>query len=227
MKQQILKQEEMSGGFSSSKSFRGYPCAHRQWRHDGHCQFIHGYSREFHFEFKAQHLNDLCFVADFGGFKEFKGMLESMFDHTCLINEDDPEMESLVELHKKKVIDLRVMINVGMEGTAYWLFWLMNQYLYKKYGGRVWCSSVEVRENEKNSGTYSRNRIQRVLVNQSTEKITHSDLIEYIRHAFSAGQEMFNDMIPDLSMVLYQLKRGDLDGQTVGFESRKGLKSGR
>ncbi|MEC8096919.1 MAG: 6-carboxytetrahydropterin synthase, partial [Cyanobacteriota bacterium] len=30
--------------YSCSKAFSGYPCCHRQWRHDGHCRFVHGYS---------------------------------------------------------------------------------------------------------------------------------------------------------------------------------------
>ena len=37
--------------FTSTKSFWNFPCAHRQYRHDGNCHLIHGYSRSFHFVF--------------------------------------------------------------------------------------------------------------------------------------------------------------------------------
>ena len=58
--------------FISTKKFIGFPCAHRQWRDVGHCKFIHGYSREFTFWFKATALDDKNWVMDFGGFKDFK-----------------------------------------------------------------------------------------------------------------------------------------------------------
>ena len=40
--------------YRSSKTFRGFPCAHRKWRHDGHCAWVHGYSREFIVWFAAK-----------------------------------------------------------------------------------------------------------------------------------------------------------------------------
>ena len=144
--------------FISTKRFIGYPCAHRQWRDDGHCQFVHGYSREFTFWFKSKELDDKHFVMNFGDFKDFKPLLDDMFDHTCLINSDDPEMELFKELDRKKIIKLRVLDNVGMEGTSFFLFKKMNEYLDKKTKGRVWCFRVETRENEKNSGLYEQDR---------------------------------------------------------------------
>ena len=43
--------------FSCSKVFEGYSCCHRQWSHEGHCRFVHGYSRSFTFWFAAHHLD--------------------------------------------------------------------------------------------------------------------------------------------------------------------------
>lgn len=140
--------------FISTKKFTGFPCAHRQWRDTGHCKFIHGYSREFTFWFKATALDDKQFVMNFGGFKEFKVFLNDMFDHTCLINKDDPELALFQELDKKGIIKLRVLDNVGMEATSYFLHKKMNEYLGQKTNGRVWCFRVETRENEKNSALY-------------------------------------------------------------------------
>jgi len=43
--------------FSCSKSYEDFPCSHRQWRHEGHCRFVHGYSRSFTFWFTAKKLD--------------------------------------------------------------------------------------------------------------------------------------------------------------------------
>ncbi len=145
--------------FISSKKFIGYPCAHRQWRDEGHCKFIHGYSREFTFWFKASALDNKHFVMDFGGFKEFKPFLDDMFDHTCLINNDDPELPRMRELDQLGIIKLRTLDNVGMEGTSLFLYKKMNEYLNLKTNGRVWCFKVETRENEKNSGIYEEDNV--------------------------------------------------------------------
>jgi 6-pyruvoyltetrahydropterin/6-carboxytetrahydropterin synthase len=144
--------------YVSTKKFTGYPCAHRQWKDQGHCKFIHGYSREFMFWFKAKELDDKNWVMDFGGFKEFKAFLEDYFDHSCLINADDPEMPLFKDMDKKGILKLRVLDNVGMEGTSKFLHQKMNEYLTAKTNGRVWCFRVETRENEKNSGLYEEDR---------------------------------------------------------------------
>lgn len=140
--------------FISTKKFIGYPCAHRQWRDDGLCKFIHGYSREFSFWFKASTVDERGWVMDFGGFKEFKLFLDEQFDHTCLINNDDPELPLFREMDKKGLIKLKTLDNVGMEGTSYFLYKKMNEFLQKETNGRVTCFKVETRENEKNSGIY-------------------------------------------------------------------------
>jgi 6-pyruvoyltetrahydropterin/6-carboxytetrahydropterin synthase len=147
--------------FISSKKFIGYPCAHRQWKDAGHCKFIHGYSREFSFWFKANGLDDNKWVMDFGGFGEFKIFLEDYFDHSCLINSDDPELPLFREMDKKEIIKLRVLDNVGMEGTSQFLHKKMNEHLQLKTNGRVWCFRVETRENEKNSGIYEEDKLDK------------------------------------------------------------------
>lgn len=147
--------------FISTKKFTGYPCAHRQWRDEGHCKFIHGYSREFTFWFKASSLDDKSWVMDFGGFKDFKLFLDDTFDHSCLINNDDPELPLFREMDKKGILKLRTLDNVGMEGTSLFLHHKMNEYLQLKTAGRVWCFRVETRENEKNSGLYEEDRLDK------------------------------------------------------------------
>jgi 6-pyruvoyltetrahydropterin/6-carboxytetrahydropterin synthase len=143
-----------SKNFKSTKVFTGFPCTHRQWRAESHCRFVHGYSREFHFEFAANELTKEGWVVDFGGLKEVKKWLEHKFDHTFLVAADDPELDSFKELDKRGVILLRVLPNPGMEGTAQYVYEEASKILEALYGKRAWITRVEVRENEKNSAIF-------------------------------------------------------------------------
>jgi 6-pyruvoyltetrahydropterin/6-carboxytetrahydropterin synthase len=140
--------------FKSSKRFVGFPCTHRQWRADSHCKYVHGYSREFYFEFAATELTKEGWVVDFGGLKEIKSWLEFVFDHTFLMAQDDPELETFKALDARGVLQLRVLPNPGMEGTAFYVYQEASKILEKLYGKRAWITKVEVRENDKNSAFY-------------------------------------------------------------------------
>lgn len=140
--------------FKSTKHFTGFPCTHRQWRAEGHCKYIHGYSRQFYFVFASTELTKEGWVVDFGGLKDVKEWLDYMFDHTFLANQDDPYLDSFRQLEKDGVIQLRILPNVGMEGTAQFVFEKVDQMIREKSEGRAWVESVEVRENEKNSAIY-------------------------------------------------------------------------
>ena len=140
--------------FKSTKRFTGFPCTHRQWRAESHCRYVHGYSREFIFEFAAKELTKEGWVVDFGGLKELKTWLEHVFDHTFLVAQDDPELETFQALDKKGVIQLRILPNPGMEGTAEHVYHQGMEILKSLYGDRAGITKVEVRENEKNSAIY-------------------------------------------------------------------------
>lgn len=140
--------------FISTKKFTGFPCTHRQWRAKSHCRFVHGYSREFYFEFACTNLTVEQWVMDFGGLKKVKAWLEEMFDHTFLVAADDPYLEKFKELDQAGVIQLRVLPNAGMEGTAEYVFEHVNKIVHDLTDGRVRVTKVEVRENEKNSAYY-------------------------------------------------------------------------
>lgn len=141
--------------FRSTKSYYNYPCAHRQYRHNGHCSKIHGYSRSFHFVFGAKTLTKEGFVVDYGDLKELKDHLDYMYDHTLILDENDPFMEEFRELEKKGVCDIRTHpMGPGMEGTAHYLCEWTDNWLRNKTNGRAWVISVEARENDKNSSIY-------------------------------------------------------------------------
>lgn len=140
--------------FISTKSYFNYSCAHRQWKHGGHCAFVHGYDRSFHFRFAAKVLTDTSFVMDFGKLKQVKEFLDFHFDHTLLLNQDDPLIPEFRELESKGAARLVLLPNIGMEGTGQYVWNWVNNWLYEIEAGRVCCFSVEVREHEKNSAIH-------------------------------------------------------------------------
>ena len=140
--------------YYSTKTYgheRGLSCCFRQWRADSHCNMMHGYALAFSFKFEAATLDHNNWVVDFGGLKWLKAWLENQFDHTTLVAQDDPEMETFRMLHDKKLIDMRVIPGVGCEKTAEYVFDHVASQIDSLYAGRVKLSSVEVREHPGNS----------------------------------------------------------------------------
>ncbi len=140
--------------YSCSKHFEGYPCCHRQWKHPGHCSFVHGYSRSFTFWFKAKTLDENGFVVDFSRFQDLEKQLKEHFDHTFLVNKDDPFLSHWEELHSKKALDLRIMENVGMEYTSELIWGWANSLLFQRDFGRTCCYRVKASENNFNSAFF-------------------------------------------------------------------------
>ncbi len=141
--------------YTCSKTFPGFPCTHRQWRHGGHCRFVHGYSRSFTFWFAAHRLDHCGFVVDFASLQPLRERLAQHFDHTFLASADDPLLPQWQHLHALGGLDLRVMDNVGMEATAHLVWGWANELLHGREGGRACCFRVEARENEANAGFYA------------------------------------------------------------------------
>tara|TARA_B100000029_G_scaffold510386_1_gene601712 strand:+ start:802 stop:1275 length:474 start_codon:yes stop_codon:yes gene_type:complete len=142
-------------GFVCSKRFQDFPCSHRQWKHPGHCRLVHGYSRSFTFWFAAKRLDEYGFVVDFSALKPLEKMLRDQFDHTFLVNADDPLLDQWKELEVKGALDLRIMENVGMESTAEMVWQWANEFLLQKDSGRTCCWRAEARENQFNSARFS------------------------------------------------------------------------
>ncbi|MFN3201250.1 MAG: 6-carboxytetrahydropterin synthase [Bradymonadia bacterium] len=142
--------------FLSTKDYYNFPCSHRRWRHDGHCAHVHGYSRSFHLTFEASERNEVGFVLDFGGpaAKEIRRFLEETFDHTLLLDSDDPLLPRFRELEQLGACVLKTWDDVGMEGTAFMVYGKVSEILARHENGRVWCTRIEVRENNKNSGIF-------------------------------------------------------------------------
>jgi 6-pyruvoyltetrahydropterin/6-carboxytetrahydropterin synthase len=115
---------------------------------------VHGYSRSFTIWFAATALDDCGFVVDFSSLRPLEKQLRDQFDHTFLVNADDPLMGQWQLLHEQGALDLRVMTNVGMEATAELVWTWANALLHDRDGGRTCCWKVEARENRANGASY-------------------------------------------------------------------------
>ena len=132
-----------------------FPVAYRQYKADSHCNMIHGYAFSMKFYFGANELDVRNWCADYGGLKELKVFLKDYFDHTLLVAEDDPEMETYKLLESKKMAKLTILPSLGCESLADMLYKYVNGvYIPDMWGKaeaeRLWCYRVEVRETKSN-----------------------------------------------------------------------------
>jgi 6-pyruvoyltetrahydropterin/6-carboxytetrahydropterin synthase len=89
--------------YISTKVFDNYSVAIRQWKaQHSHCQLLHGYGIYFKVWFASnqpdldKQLDEMNWIVDFGGFKSkpvgngLKDWMDHMWDHTLLVEKDDP-----------------------------------------------------------------------------------------------------------------------------------------
>ena len=151
--------------FYSGKTYShatGHSCAFRQWRADSHCNLIHGYALQFELKFGGE-LDERKWIVDFGGLKPLKNWLAEMFDHTYLVAEDDPELETFKQLQEKNLVDLRIVPATGCERFAEMVFDFAQDLVEDLTDGRCWVQEVTVREHGHNSATVERNDHQKVV----------------------------------------------------------------
>lgn len=151
------------GTFKSTKLFDGYSTVFRQWKAEGtHCKFLHGYAVSFRVWFEGE-LDERNWVWDFGGMKRAKNTIDGkspkdyfswLLDHTMVVAEDDPFLESFKRMDEAGVVQLRILPTVGCERFAEYLYKVINEFLAKETNGRVKAIKVEVYEHERNSASY-------------------------------------------------------------------------
>ena len=149
--------------FQSTKIFDGYSTVFRQWRAEGtHCRFLHGYGISFKIVFEGD-LDERNWVWDFGGMKRAKtwidGMqpkewMDYMFDHTFLVAEDDPFLESFKKMDEAGVAQLRILPATGAEQFAKFIYDKVSKFIKIETEGRVRVVSVEFMEHGKNTAIY-------------------------------------------------------------------------
>ena len=150
--------------FQSTKIFDGFSCCFRQWKATTtHCQFLHGYGVSFKVTFEGK-LDDRNWVWDFGGMKRAKTLIDGMqpkawmdymFDHTILVAEDDPYINTLQQLDNANIAQVRIVPATGAEKFAEFIFYKLNNFVKDETNERVQVRLVEFMEHGKNTAIYS------------------------------------------------------------------------
>jgi 6-pyruvoyltetrahydropterin/6-carboxytetrahydropterin synthase len=151
------------GKYQSTKLFDGFSCVFRQWRAEGtHCKYIHGYGVSFRVWFEGE-LDERNWVWDFGGMKRAKGTIDGlnpkawmdyMFDHTMIIAEDDPFIESFRLMGQAGAAQVRILPAVGAEKFAEYIYNKLQEFVSKETAGRVNVVRVEFLEHGRNTAIY-------------------------------------------------------------------------
>ena len=150
--------------FTSTKVFDGFSCCFRQWKATTtHCQFLHGYGVSFKVWFEGD-LDERNWVWDFGGMKRAKTKIDGkspkewmdyMFDHTIIVAEDDPYINTLQQLNNAGIAQVRTVPATGAEKFAEFIYHKLNKFVKEETGGRVKVGQVEFMEHNKNSAIYT------------------------------------------------------------------------
>jgi len=152
------------GKFQSSKVFDGFSTVFRQWKAETtHCRFIHGYGISFKVYFEGD-LDERNWVWDFGGMKRAKTKIDGkspkewmdyMFDHTLVVAEDDPFLESFKRMDEAGVAQVRIIPATGAEKFAEYIYTKLNKFVDTETEGRVRVTKVKFMEHGKNAAYYS------------------------------------------------------------------------
>ena len=152
------------GKFQSSKVFDGFSTVFRQWKAETtHCRFVHGYGISFKVYFEGD-LDERNWVWDFGGMKRAKTKIDGkspkewmdyMFDHTLVVAEDDPFLESFKRMDEAGVAQVRVIPATGAEKFAEYIYTKLNKFVDTETEGRVRVTKVKFMEHGKNAAYFS------------------------------------------------------------------------
>ena len=152
------------GKFQSSKVFDGFSTVFRQWKAETtHCRFLHGYGISFKVYFEGD-LDERNWVWDFGGMKRAKTQIDGMspkewmdymFDHTLVVAEDDPFLESFKRMDEAGVAQVRVIPATGAEKFAEYVFNKINEFVKIETEDRVRVIKVKFMEHGKNAAYYN------------------------------------------------------------------------
>jgi 6-pyruvoyltetrahydropterin/6-carboxytetrahydropterin synthase len=159
--------------YQSTKRFDNYSVAIRQWKAmHSHCQLLHGYALEFKVWFESkdgveeEQLDEMNWIVDYGIFSRngLKDWMNDMFDHTMLIEKDDPFYDIFEQMGQMGLAKPVFLDRIGAESAAKLVFDKFNDTFSKTEGGRVKVVKVECFENNKNSSCYYEDTKDSVIV---------------------------------------------------------------
>lgn len=83
-----------------------------------------------------------------------KQWFDWLLDHTFLVAEDDPYVESFKRMDEAGVVQLRILPHVGAERFAEYIYSKVAPFIEEETNGRVKVAKVEFKEHSKNSAIY-------------------------------------------------------------------------
>ena len=83
-----------------------------------------------------------------------KEWFDYMFDHTFIVAEDDPYLQSFQKMEEAGVAQVRVVPATGAERFAQFVYDKVNKFIEEETNGRVSIAKVEFREHNKNAAIY-------------------------------------------------------------------------
>jgi len=153
--------------YLSTKLFENYSVAIRQWKAaHSHCELLHGYALKFKVWFASnesdidKQLDEMNWIVDFGGFKDppigngLKDWMNYMWDHTTLIQADDPYRSYFEALQVEGLAKVHFLEKMGAESCAKLVYDKFNDVLSKTDAARCKVIKVECFETDKNSAIY-------------------------------------------------------------------------
>ncbi|MFZ9035475.1 MAG: 6-pyruvoyl trahydropterin synthase family protein [Francisellaceae bacterium] len=145
------------------KYLDGFSCCFRQWHADhSHCRFLHGYAIAFRLYFKAQTLDKHNWVWDFGWLKNpallidgmtAKAWFSHMFDHTVILEKNDPALDQFRALDHQGLLQLRVIDKFSCEGMAELVLNKVGRLIREETDARVCLYRVDAIENNKSQAS--------------------------------------------------------------------------
>ena len=125
-------------------------------------KFLHGYGVSFRVWFEGE-LDHRNWVWDFGGMKRAKTAIDGlnpkawmdyMFDHTTLVAQDDPYLDTFKRMYADSIIQLRIIPATGAEQFAKFIYDKLSVFVEAETEGRVKVAQVEFMEHSKNTAIY-------------------------------------------------------------------------
>ena len=144
--------------FTSSKRFGPISVAHRQWKSESHCKYIHGYGRIIDITFHCKKRDEKGWVMDFGNLKEIKDWMFNIWDHSLLVAHDDPHRADLWKLDQEGVLKLFIMPEAygpGIEDSCKYIYDKVTAMIKVETDGRVGIKKVRIYEHEFNWAEYN------------------------------------------------------------------------
>jgi 6-pyruvoyltetrahydropterin/6-carboxytetrahydropterin synthase len=84
-----------------------------------------------------------------------KAWMDYMFDHTTIIADNDPYLDTFKIMNSADIIQLRVIPAVGAEQFAKYIYEKLNTFIQEETEGRVKITKVEFMEHNKNTAIYT------------------------------------------------------------------------